>query len=94
MTVVLHRCKTPTNWLCPCGRVARELNARGIEVQERRVPWRKADREEVDALTGQDRVPVLELGRDAICDSKRIVEHLRWLDDERERATSVDPESR
>jgi hypothetical protein len=33
---------------------------------------------------------VLELGRDAICDSKRIVEHLRWLDDERQRATSVD----
>jgi NADH dehydrogenase len=68
----------------------RELRARGIEVEERRVPWRKADREEVDALTGQDRVPVLELGRDAICDSKRIVEHLRWLDDERERATSVE----
>jgi hypothetical protein len=94
MTAVLHRCKTPTNWLCPCGRVARELRARGIEVQERRVPWRKADREEVDTLTGQDRVPVLELGRDAICDSKRIVEHLRWLDDERQRATSVDPEPR
>jgi hypothetical protein len=35
---------------------------------------------------------VLELGRDAICDSKRIVEHLEWLDGERQRATSVDPE--
>ena len=88
----LYRCPTPTNWLCPCGRVARELRARDIEFEERRVPRRKADREEVDALTGQSRVPVLELGRDAICDSKRIVEHLRWLDDERRRATSVDPE--
>jgi glutathione S-transferase len=81
MTAILHRCRTPTNWLCPCGRVARELKTRGIEVQERRVPWRKSARTEVDALTGQDRVPVLVLGRDAICDSKRIVEHLRWLDE-------------
>jgi glutathione S-transferase len=77
---VLHRCRTPTNWLCPCGRVARELARRGIEVEERRVPWRRAAREEVDALTGQDRVPVVVLGREVICDSKRIVEHLRWLD--------------
>lgn len=78
MTATLHRCKTPTNHLCACGRVARELRKRGIEVEERRVPWRKADRAEVDELTGQDRVPLLVLGRDAICDSHRIVEHLRW----------------
>jgi len=77
---VLHRCRTPTNWLCPCGRVARELAKRGIEVEEHRHPWRRADRSEVDALTGQDRVPVLVLGREVICDSKRIVEHLRWRD--------------
>jgi hypothetical protein len=80
MRAILHRCRTPTNRLCPCGRVARELARRGIEVEERRVPWRRARRLEVDALTGQDRVPVLELGRDAICDSKRIVEHLCWRD--------------
>ena len=77
---VLHRCRTPTNWLCPCGRVARELRRREIEVQERRVPRRRTDREEVLALTGQDRVPVLQLERDVICDSRRIVEHLRWRD--------------
>lgn len=76
--VVLHRCRTRTNVLCPCGRVARELGRRGIEFEERRVPWRKADRAEVDALTGQDRVPLLVIGREAICDSRRIVEHLRW----------------
>jgi glutathione S-transferase len=51
-------------------------------VEERRVPWRKADRDEVDELTGQDRVPLLVLGRDAICDSHRIVEHLRWREPE------------
>jgi glutathione S-transferase len=80
MTAVLHRCRTPTNWLCPCGRVARELARRWIDVDERRVPWRRARRADVDALTGQDRVPVLQLDRDVICDSKRIVEHLRWRD--------------
>jgi glutathione S-transferase len=81
MTAVLHRCRTPTNWLCPCGRVARELHRRGVEVDVRRVPWRRADREAVLALTGQDRVPVLQLDRDVICDSRRIVEHLRWRDE-------------
>ena len=79
---MLHRCKTPTNRLCACGRVARELRKRGIEVEERRVPWRKSDRAAVDELTGQDRVPLLVLGRDAICDSHRIVEHLRWRESE------------
>lgn len=80
MSAVLYRCRTPTNWLCPCGRVARELARRGIDTEQRRVPWRRGERTDVDALTGQDRVPVLELGREVICDSKRIVEHLRWLD--------------
>jgi glutathione S-transferase len=75
MTAVLYRCRTPTDRLCPCGRVARELRRRGIDVQERRVA---RDRSEIEALTGQDRVPVLVLGRDVICDSRRIVEHLRW----------------
>jgi glutathione S-transferase len=79
--VVLYRCRTPTNVLCPCGRVARELRRRGIEVEERRVPWRKADREAVEALTGQERVPLLVIGREAICDSRRIVEHLRWREE-------------
>jgi glutathione S-transferase len=81
VSATLHRCHTPTNWLCPCGRVARELQRRGIEVEERRVRWRKRDRGEIDALTGQRHVPVLVLGREVICDSVRIVEHLRWRDE-------------
>lgn len=80
MTATLYRCRTPTNWLCPCGRVARELARRGIAVDERRVPRRHARRTEVEALTGQERVPVLVLGREVICDSRRIVEHLHWRD--------------
>jgi len=87
--VVLHRCKTPTNRLCACGRVARELARRGIEADERRVAWLRRDRPGIEELTGQTVVPVLEIGGEAICDSARIVEHLRWLD-ERQRASSVD----
>jgi glutathione S-transferase len=75
--VRLYRCRTPTDHLCPCGRVARELQARGVAFDTERVPWRKADRAEVRALSGQDRVPLLVLGDETICDSHRIVEHLR-----------------
>jgi glutathione S-transferase len=89
---VLYRCRTPTNRLCACGRVARELARRGIEVREERVALRRRDRPEVEELTGQRAVPVLVLGRETICDSRRIVEHLEWRDsDERQRASSVDP---
>ena len=74
----LYRCRTPTDRLCPCGRVARELRRAGEEVEEVRVPWRKDDREEVREVSGQPRVPVVVLDGDVICDSQRIVEHLRW----------------
>jgi glutathione S-transferase len=73
-----YRCPTPTNWLCPCGRVARELRRQGIEADVVRVPYRRAARPEVWALTGQRHVPLLVLDGEAICDSRRIVEHLRW----------------
>ena len=69
---------TPTNWLCPCGKTARALKRSGLEYEQVRVPYRKRDRTEVIEITGQDRVPVLELDGQAICDSKRIVEHLEW----------------
>ena len=74
----LYRCVTPTDWLCPCGRVSRELKRAGVEHQQVRVPFRKRERDEVDALTGQRHVPVLVLDGEAIHDSKRIVEHLEW----------------
>jgi glutathione S-transferase len=81
VTVVLHRCRMRSNWMCPCGRVARELRKRGIEVEERRVPWKRSVRTDVQELTGQTRVPLLVIDREAICDSHRIVEHLRWRDE-------------
>jgi glutathione S-transferase len=77
-TATLHRCRTPTDWLCPCGRVARDLRRRRIDYEEVRVALRKRDRDEVEALSGQRRVPLLVLGGEAICDSPRIIEHLQW----------------
>jgi glutathione S-transferase len=74
----LYRCRTPTDWLCPCGRVARELRRREVAFTEVRVAHRKRDRSEVQALSGQDRVPLLVIEGEAICDSKRIVEHLEY----------------
>jgi glutathione S-transferase len=74
----LHRCPTPTNWLCPCGRVERELRRHGIEHDTVRVAVRARHRHEIHQLTGQRKVPALELGREVIVDSRRIVEHLRW----------------
>jgi glutaredoxin len=74
----LYRCRTPTNWLCPCGRVERELRRRGVEHDSVRVPFRRADRAEVRSLSGQDHVPLVIIDGEAICDSHRIVENLRW----------------
>ena len=74
----LYRCTNPTDWLCPCGRVARALRREGIAAETVRVPQRRTRRPEVEALSGQRRVPVLVLEGEVICDSTRIVEHLRW----------------
>jgi glutathione S-transferase len=75
---ILYRCSTPTDWLCPCGRVARALRREGIAVETVRVPQRRSRRPEVEALSGQRRVPLLVIDGEVICDSRRIVEHLRF----------------
>ena len=80
----LYRCRTPTNWLCPCGRVARELARDGVEHDTVRVPFKRAERSEVRALSGQSVVPLLVVDGEPICDSHRIVEHLRWRSEDRE----------
>jgi glutathione S-transferase len=74
----LYRCSTPTNWLCPCGRVARALEREDIAFEQVVVPQRRAGRPEVEALTGQRRVPVLVIDGEALCDSHRIIEHLEF----------------
>jgi glutathione S-transferase len=83
----LYRCKTPTNVLCRCGTVARRLRKAGVEFDEVRVPVRKRDRDEVEALTDQRWAPVLVHQGQAICDSHRILEYLKWVaSDDREPA--------
>jgi glutathione S-transferase len=72
----LYRCNTPTNWLCPCGRVVRALRRDGIEFDVVVVPQRRSRRPEVVALSGQKRVPLLVLDGEVICDSRRIVQQL------------------
>lgn len=76
--VVFYRCPTPTNFLCPCGAVARNLKRHGVEHRVERVPYKRSDRPEIEELTSQKRVPVLVDGDEVIHDSKRIVEFLEW----------------
>ena len=83
----LYRCNTPTDWLCPCGKVARALHREGIPFEAVVVPQRRSRRPEVEALSGQRRVPLLMLDGEVICDSRRIVEHLEYRRGDRRAAT-------
>jgi glutathione S-transferase len=74
----LYRCSTPTNRLCPCGRVARALKREDIGFEQVVVPQSRSRRPEVEALTDQRRVPVLVIDGQAICDSHRILEYLEF----------------
>ena len=76
--VVLYRCRTPTNFLCPCGAVERKLDKLGIEHRTERVPQRRSNRPEIEELTGQRRVPVLVDGDEVVHDSRRIAQYLEW----------------
>lgn len=76
--VVLYRCPTPTNFLCPCGYAERRLRALGVEHRVERVPYKRSKRPEIEELTGQRRVPVLVDGDEVIHDSRRIGEYLDW----------------
>jgi glutathione S-transferase len=75
---VLYRCRTPTDYLCPCGAVARRLRRHGLSYRTERVPYRRSDRPEIVELTRQRRVPVLVDGDEVIHDSKRIGQYLEW----------------
>lgn len=75
---VLFRCPTPTNYLCPCGGVARRLRRLGVPHRTERVPYRRSARPEVLELTGQNRVPLLVDGEEIVHDSKRIIQYLEW----------------
>jgi glutathione S-transferase len=82
--VVLYRCPTPTNVLCPCGSVERRLRKLGIEHETERVPYRRRARPEIEELTRQRRVPVLVAGDEVIHDSRRILQYLEYRFGERD----------
>ena len=74
--MILYRCRTPTNWLCRCGTVARRLKKLDVDYEEVRVAQRRSHRVEIHELTGQDWVPVLVDREEVIHDSHRILEYL------------------
>jgi glutathione S-transferase len=76
--VILYRCRTRTNWLCVCGRVARELDRRELDYEQVRVGKPRRRRVEIEELTGQTWLPVLVDGDEVVHESHRIVEYLRW----------------
>jgi glutathione S-transferase len=75
---VLYRCGTPTNFLCPCGAVARRLNKLGLEYRTERVRRRRSQRPEIIELTQLAYVPVLVDGDEVVNDSRRILQYLDW----------------
>jgi glutathione S-transferase len=79
---VLYRCRTPTNFLCPCGAVARRLKRHGVEHRTERVALRKRDRPEIVELTRQRIVPVLVDGEEVVSDSRRILQYVEWKYDQ------------
>jgi hypothetical protein len=76
--IVLYRCPTRTNVLCPCGAVARRLSRLELSHRTERVPYKRSSRPEIEELTRQRRVPVLVDGEEVIHDSKRIIQYLEW----------------
>jgi glutathione S-transferase len=73
---VLYRCGTPTNFLCPCGAVARRLKKLGLEYRTERVRRRRSRRPEIVELTKLPYVPVLVDGDEVVNDSRRILQYL------------------
>jgi glutathione S-transferase len=76
--LVLYRCPTRTNYLCPCGAVERRLRKLELDHQTERVPYKRSRRPEIVELTKQHRVPVLVDGDEIIHDSRRILQYLDW----------------
>ena len=76
---MLYRCGTPTNFLCPCGAVARRLEQAGPRVPDRaRRAAAARSRPEIVELTELPYVPVLVDGDEVVNDSRRILQYLDW----------------
>jgi glutathione S-transferase len=90
---VLYRCGTPTNFLCPCGAVARRLKKNGLEYRTERVRRRRSARPEIVELTRQHYVPVLVDGEEVVSDSRRILQYLEWRYEEESSPASASASS-
>jgi glutathione S-transferase len=75
---VLYRCGTPTNFLCPCGAVARRLKKHGLSYRTERVRRRRSQRPEIVELAKLPYVPVLVDDEEIVSDSRRILQYLDW----------------
>ena len=81
MAVKLHRC--PSMWLNfgphSCWRVQKALDEQDIDYEVVKVPMRRGARTEVEALTGQRIVPVIEFedGTAYRAESKEMADRIR-----------------
>ncbi|WP_217915430.1 glutathione S-transferase N-terminal domain-containing protein [Miltoncostaea marina] len=64
-------------WKCPwCAAARQAIENVGAPVELVEVPYDRAERDEVERVSGQRRVPVLLDGDEVVVDSRRIVRHL------------------
>jgi glutathione S-transferase len=82
MATTLYRCKTPTDRLCPCGKVARRLRRAGLDYEQVRARVLRRHRPEIYELTGQRWLPVLVHGDEVVHDSRRILQYIDHLTSE------------
>jgi glutathione S-transferase len=64
-------------WKCPwCAAARQGVENVGVDVELIEVPYPREERDRVEVVSGQRRVPVLVDGDLVIVDSRRIVRHL------------------
>src|SRR5262245_46115726 len=64
-------------WKCPwCAAARQAIENVGAEVELVEVAYPREDRDEVERVSGQRRVPVLVDGGDGVVESRRVVRHL------------------
>jgi glutathione S-transferase len=64
-------------WKCPwCAAARQAIENVGVEVELVEVPYPREQRDEVERVSGQRRVPVLLDGGDVVVESRRVVRHL------------------
>jgi glutaredoxin len=81
VAVKLHRC--PTMWVKisghPCWKVQKALDEQGIEYEVVKGPLRRADRDELEKLSGQRKYPVIEFDDGTVYrdESKQMAARIR-----------------